>query len=92
MRRKARLRVLGIETTCDETSASVVEDGKNILSNIVATQFEFHREYAGVVPEIASRKHHEVINYVIELYESWDRLDEAEKWREKLSEMNAAKE
>jgi len=60
------LKVLGIETTCDETSAAVVEDGKTILSNIVATQYEFHKEYAGVVPEIASRKHQEVINYVLE--------------------------
>lgn len=58
--------ILGIETSCDETSVSIVEDGKRILSNIVATQYEFHREYAGVVPEIASRRHHEVINYVIE--------------------------
>jgi N6-L-threonylcarbamoyladenine synthase len=58
--------VLGIETSCDETSASIVEDGTRILSNIVATQHEFHQEYAGVVPEIASRRHHEVINYVIE--------------------------
>lgn len=60
------LKILGIETTCDETSAAVVEDGRNILSNVIATQYEFHREYAGVVPEIASRKHQEVINYVIE--------------------------
>jgi N6-L-threonylcarbamoyladenine synthase len=60
------MRILGIETTCDETSAAVVEDGKKILSNVVATQFEFHRQYAGVVPEIASRRHLEVINYVIE--------------------------
>jgi len=60
------LKILGIETSCDETSASIVEDGKNILSNIVATQYEFHKEYAGVVPEIASRRHQEVINYVIE--------------------------
>jgi N6-L-threonylcarbamoyladenine synthase len=60
------LKILGIETTCDETSASLVEDGKKILSNVVATQFEFHREYSGIVPEIASRKHQEVINYVIE--------------------------
>lgn len=43
-----------------------MEDGKTILSNIVATQFEFHRKYAGIVPEIASRRHHEVINFVIE--------------------------
>ncbi|HUT66489.1 MAG TPA: tRNA (adenosine(37)-N6)-threonylcarbamoyltransferase complex transferase subunit TsaD [Spirochaetota bacterium] len=60
------MNILGIETSCDETSASVVRDGTEILSNIVATQFEFHEEYAGVVPEIASRRHSEVINYVIE--------------------------
>jgi len=60
------LKILGIETSCDETSASIVEDGKNILCNIVATQYEFHKDYAGVVPEIASRRHNEVINYVLE--------------------------
>jgi N6-L-threonylcarbamoyladenine synthase len=60
------MKILGIESTCDETSAAVVEDGRRILSNIVATQFEFHSEYAGVVPEIASRRHLEVINYVVE--------------------------
>ena len=60
------MKILGIESTCDETSAAVVEDGKRILSNVVATQFEFHRQYAGVVPEIASRRHLEVINYVVE--------------------------
>ena len=58
--------ILGIETSCDETSAAIVRDGSHILSNVTATQHEFHREYAGVVPEIASRRHHEVINYVIE--------------------------
>ena len=60
------MKILGIETSCDETSASIVEDGTKILSNVTATQYEFHREYAGVVPEIASRRHHEVIHYVIE--------------------------
>ncbi|MFW6138419.1 MAG: tRNA (adenosine(37)-N6)-threonylcarbamoyltransferase complex transferase subunit TsaD [Spirochaetota bacterium] len=60
------MKILGIETSCDETSASVVENGNNILSNITQTQYEFHQEYAGVVPEIASRRHHELINYVIE--------------------------
>jgi len=60
------LKILGIETSCDETSASVVENGRRILSNVTATQYEFHKEYAGVVPEIASRRHHEVIHYVIE--------------------------
>jgi N6-L-threonylcarbamoyladenine synthase len=58
--------ILGIETSCDETSAAIVRDGRHILSNVTATQYEFHREYAGVVPEIASRRHHEVINYVVE--------------------------
>ena len=55
------MKVLGIETSCDETAAAVVEDGKRILSNVVATQVPFHEEYSGVVPEIASRKHTEWI-------------------------------
>lgn len=57
--------ILGIETSCDETATSVVADGKRILSNIVASQTEFHEKYGGVVPEIASRKHLELINPVI---------------------------
>lgn len=55
------MRVLGIESSCDETAAAIVEDGKTILSNIVATQIPFHTMYNGVVPEIASRKHTEWI-------------------------------
>ena len=53
--------VLGIETSCDETSAAVVKDGEEILSNVVATQIPFHAPWSGVVPEIASRKHIEWI-------------------------------
>lgn len=53
--------VLGIESSCDETAVSIVEDGKKILSNVVATQIPFHQIYKGVVPEIASRKHIEFI-------------------------------
>ncbi|GLI57464.1 tRNA N6-adenosine threonylcarbamoyltransferase [Propionigenium maris DSM 9537] len=49
--------ILGIETSCDETSISVVRDGKEILSNHISSQIEIHREYGGVVPEIASRQH-----------------------------------
>jgi N6-L-threonylcarbamoyladenine synthase len=60
------MTVLGIETSCDECAAAVVEDGKQILSNVVATQIPFHREFAGVVPEIASRKHTEWIYGVVE--------------------------
>lgn len=57
--------VLGIETSCDETAAAVVEDGRRILSNVVATQVPFHRIYSGVVPEVASRKHAEWILPVV---------------------------
>lgn len=57
--------ILGIETSCDETAASVVKDGRKILSNIVASQVAIHRKFWGVVPEIASRKHLELINPVI---------------------------
>jgi N6-L-threonylcarbamoyladenine synthase len=55
------MRVLGIESSCDECAAAVVEDGAVILSDIVATQIPFHEKYRGVVPEIASRKHSEWI-------------------------------
>jgi N6-L-threonylcarbamoyladenine synthase len=54
-------RILGIESTCDETAASVVVDGVDVRSNVVATQFELHAKYRGVVPEIASRAHIENI-------------------------------
>ena len=57
--------VLGIETSCDETSAALVADGKTVLSNIIANQLELHRKYGGVVPEIAARRHTELIGYVI---------------------------
>ena len=53
--------VLGIETSCDETAAAVVRDGRYVLSNVIASQIDIHREYGGVVPEIASRKHTEHI-------------------------------
>lgn len=57
--------LLGIETSCDETAAAVVDDGTRVRSNVVASQIEFHRKYGGVVPEIASRKHIEVLNSVV---------------------------
>lgn len=53
--------ILGIESSCDETAAAVVEDGRNILSNIIATQIEEHKKFGGVVPELASRRHCENI-------------------------------
>lgn len=56
--------VLGIETSCDETAAALVEDGRRILSSVVASQIEEHKIYGGVVPEIASRRHSEAISAV----------------------------
>jgi N6-L-threonylcarbamoyladenine synthase len=58
--------VLGIETSCDETSASVVKDGKKILSNTVSSSLEFHKIYGGIVPEIASRMQLEIITQVVD--------------------------
>lgn len=60
------MRILGIESSCDECSAAVVEDGTRILSTIVLSQIDFHKPYYGVVPEIASRKHIEWIRGVVE--------------------------
>jgi N6-L-threonylcarbamoyladenine synthase len=57
--------VLGIETSCDETSAAVLKNGRQILSNIVASQEKIHKQYFGVVPELASRAHVENINWVV---------------------------
>jgi len=51
------MKILGIETSCDETAAAVVEDGANIVSNVVASQVDIHRRYGGIVPEVASRQH-----------------------------------
>jgi N6-L-threonylcarbamoyladenine synthase len=59
------MRILGIETSCDETSAGIVEDGHKLLANIVRTQIDIHKVYGGVVPEIAARNHIEVILPVV---------------------------
>ncbi len=60
------MRILAIESSCDETAAAVVEDGCKVLSNVINTQIELHREYGGVVPEVASRKHIENISDVVD--------------------------
>jgi N6-L-threonylcarbamoyladenine synthase len=66
METKQHIIVLGIETSCDETAAAVIKDGKEILSNVVASQIESHKRFGGVVPEIASRHHVEQITIVLE--------------------------
>ena len=60
------IRILAIESSCDETAASVVQNGRTVLSNVISSQIDLHTLYGGVVPEIASRKHIEKINQVIE--------------------------
>lgn len=59
------MKILGIESSCDETAAAVVENGRTVLSNIIATSLEDHKLYGGVVPEIASRRHAESISGVV---------------------------
>lgn len=59
------MKILGIESSCDETACAVVEDGRKVLSNVVATSLEEHKLYGGVVPEIASRRHAESISGVV---------------------------
>ena len=60
------MRILGIETSCDETAAAVVEDGRRVRSSIVSSQVELHAPYGGVVPELASRAHVELVNPVVD--------------------------
>ncbi|KZE48434.1 tRNA threonylcarbamoyl adenosine modification protein TsaD [Brevibacillus parabrevis] len=76
----APVYILGIETSCDETSASVVRDGREVLSNVIASQADIHKRFGGVVPEVASRRHVENITLTIE-----QALAEADKKLEDIS-------
>lgn len=74
------MRILGIESSCDETAAAVVDDGRHLLSNVINSQIDIHSPYGGVVPEVASRSHLEVIIPVIEealtrASSTWDDID-----------------
>jgi N6-L-threonylcarbamoyladenine synthase len=60
------MNILGIDTSCDETAAAIVIDGKEIRSNIISSQIDLHEKYGGIVPELASRRHVESINYIID--------------------------
>ena len=63
---KKDILILGLESSCDETACAVIKNGRTVLSNVISSQIDIHKEYGGVVPEIASRKHIERINFVIE--------------------------
>lgn len=74
------MKVLGIESSCDETAAAIVEDGRLILSDVVNSQIDIHKVYGGVVPEVAARSHIEVVNPVInqalsDADATWDDID-----------------
>lgn len=74
------MKILGIESSCDETAAAVVEDGRTLLSNVVVSQIDIHTLYGGVVPEVAARSHIEVVNPVInralsDAHLTWDEID-----------------
>ena len=74
------MKILGIESSCDETAAAVVADGRHLLSSVVHSQIDIHAQYGGVVPEVAARSHIEMITPVIDraLAEaacSWDEID-----------------
>lgn len=66
MSKEKDITILAIESSCDETAAAVIRNGREVLSNVISSQIELHKLYGGVVPEIASRKHIEKINQVIE--------------------------
>ena len=66
MSQEKDIYILGIESSCDETAAAVVKNGREVLSNIISSQIVIHRKFGGVVPEIASRKHIENIMPVID--------------------------
>ena len=57
--------ILGIESSCDETAAAIVKDGREVLANVVSSQIKIHEKFGGVVPEVAAREHLNSINLVI---------------------------
>ena len=76
------MNILGIETSCDETAAAVVKDGRELLSNVVATQIDIHKAFGGVVPEVAARSHIEAMLPVVD--EALEKAfpDKEDKWAE----------
>ncbi|MDR6227534.1 tRNA (adenosine(37)-N6)-threonylcarbamoyltransferase complex transferase subunit TsaD [Desmospora profundinema] len=78
--KEQRCWILGIETSCDETSAAVVEDGHRLLSNVISSQVKVHQRFGGVVPEVASRRHVERITWIIQ-----EALDRARVRQQDLS-------
>ena len=59
------IKIMAIESSCDETSVAVVKNGREIISNVISSQIDMHKKFGGVVPEVASRMHLEVINKIV---------------------------
>ena len=68
LKTKKNIKILAIESSCDETAIAVVENGRKILSNVVSTQIDIHTRFGGVVPEVASRNHLLAIKHVCQRY------------------------
>ena len=66
------IKIMAIESSCDETSVAVVKNGREVISNVISSQIDMHKKFGGVVPEVASRMHLEVINNIVR-----EALDEA---------------
>ncbi len=66
LRRQEKVNILAFETSCDDTSISIVQNGRQVIADVVSSQIQIHNQYGGVVPEIASRKHIEWINQTLE--------------------------
>lgn len=60
------MKILALETSCDETACAIVQDGRKVLANIIRSQADFHQQYGGVIPEFASRQHIEAVNYTVQ--------------------------
>ena len=82
--------VLGIESTCDETAASLVEDGRRLLSNVISTSVKEQALYGGVVPEIASRRHCEFISATVKKSPCWTQARPWTMWTRWLSPLRRA--
>ena len=63
MKENKDVLILGIESSCDDTSVAIVKNGREVLSNVISSQIDIHKLYGGVVPEIASRYHTKIIQY-----------------------------
>ena len=80
------IKIMAIESSCDETSVAVVKNGREVISNVISSQIDMHKKFGGVVPEVASRMHLEVINNIVR-----EALDEAKITIEEIDSIDVTK-